>query len=153
MKIYLIGALKNEKIPEIANALEKATGHEVFDSWFSPGPDADDYWRDYEKVRGRNYKEALNGYAAQHIFHFDKRNLDDSAAAVIVYPAGKSAHLEAGYMIGRGKPVYLLLDKEPERFDVMINFLTGVYYNIEDLAAALKDDGGDVYRTRLVSNG
>ena len=138
MKIYLIAALKNKIVPEVANKIEKETGHEVFDSWFSPGPDADDYWRDYETNRNRNYKKALKGYAAQHIFSFDKKHLDTSDAAVMLYPAGKSCHLEAGYMVGRGRPVYLILDGEPERFDVMTNFLTEVFYSVDEFISFLK---------------
>jgi nucleoside 2-deoxyribosyltransferase len=36
-------------------------------------------------------------------------------ACVLVMPCGRSAHLEAGYFVGAGKPLYILLsDGEPE---------------------------------------
>jgi hypothetical protein len=134
--IYLIGSLRNPEIPRIANELRKA-GHETFDDWFAAGPEADDYWRDYEKSRGHTYQQALRNYAAQHVFSFDRTHLDRCRAAVLVYPAGKSGHLELGYVVGAGKPGYILLDGEPERFDVMLNFATGVYDKLEDLIAEL----------------
>ena len=57
--IYVIGSLKNDKIPHIAKELRETLGVEVFDDWFSPGPEADDFWRKYEKVRGSSYAQAL----------------------------------------------------------------------------------------------
>ena len=37
-------------------------------------------------------------------------------------PAGKSGHLELGYMIGQGKPCFVFFEEEPERWDVMHQF-------------------------------
>lgn len=138
--IYLIGSLRNPEVPKIANSL-RAYGFEVFDSWFAPGPNADDYWRDYEKQKGMDYRQALKGPAAQHIFNFDKEWLDRAEAAVMVMPAGKSCHMELGYMIGQGKPAFILFDQEPERFDVMHNFATDVFFNLEECMATLKRYG------------
>lgn len=142
MKIYLIGSLRNAEIPKIAAKLRRDTGHEIFDDWFAAGPEADDYWRDYERDKGHGLVDALAGYAARHVFEFDKHNLDDSDAVVLAWPAGKSAHLEFGYCIGQGKPGFILLDGEPDRFDVMLNFATvnggGVYTDLEDLSIALR---------------
>ena len=54
--IYVIGSLRNEQVPNIANKLRKA-GHEVFDDWYAAGPEADDYWQTYEKGKGHVYHE------------------------------------------------------------------------------------------------
>ena len=135
--IYLIGSLRNPKIPEIGNAL-RGKGWEVFDDWMGAGPEADDCLYAYEQQRGHNFKQALKGWAARHIFEFDKKHLDRARACVLVLPAGKSGHLEFGYMIGRGKPGYILLDKEPERIDVMYQFATGIAYTVDELIEAIK---------------
>src|SRR5690348_9389879 len=100
--IYLIGSLRNPKVPEIAAQL-RAKGHEVFDDWYAAGEIADDSWRDYEQQRGRTYAEALKGHAAKHVFEFDLTHLGRASAAVLVLPAGKSSHLELGWMLGKGK--------------------------------------------------
>jgi hypothetical protein len=136
--IYLIGSLRNPDIPAIAEEL-RAAGHEVFDDWFAAGPEADDRWRDYEKARGRTYAEALNGHAAGHVFNFDLEHLQRADTVVLVYPAGKSAHLELGWALGQGKKGYVLLDN-PERWDVMLKFTTGVFDNINDLVRELDWD-------------
>lgn len=141
--IYLIGSLRNPKIPEIGNTL-RAAGFKVFDDWFAGGPVADDSWRDYEKLAGRTYAEALKGPAARNIYEFDVRHLAASHTAVLIAPGGKSAHLELGVMIGRGKKGYVLFDTEPERWDVMYQFCTGVHFNIVTLMEALKKDADNV---------
>lgn len=129
--IYLIGSLRNPKVPEIANAL-RGSGFEVFDDWYSAGPTADDTWRDYEQGRGHTYSEALSGFAARHVFAFDREHLDRSTAVVLVLPAGKSGHLELGYGIGRGKAGYILLDT-PDRWDVMYQFATRVTTDLGEI--------------------
>lgn len=139
MKIYLIGSLRNSNIPEIANKI-RDHGFEVFDDWFAPGPQADEFWRSYEIQRGRNYLEALQGHAAQHIYEFDKSHIDSSDVGIMALPCGRSGHLELGYFIGHGKPGYILLEEpNPERFDVMYQFATGLYGDLDSLISALKE--------------
>jgi hypothetical protein len=134
--IYLIGSLRNPECPKIANKL-RTEGWEVFDDWYAAGPEADDKWRDYEKQRGRTYTEALYGLAANHVFGFDLQHLDRCEAALLVLPAGRSGHLELGYVVGSGRPGYILLDN-PERWDVMYRFATGVFTSLEELINGLR---------------
>lgn len=136
-KIYVIGSLKNPEVPVFANKL-RGLGFDVFDDWHYVGPDADDYWRTEEKARGRTYPEALAGASAQNTFNFDKRHLDACDIGVMLMPAGKSGHLEFGYLRGQGKPAFILFDKEPERWDVMVNFATAVFFDYSELAVALR---------------
>ncbi len=137
--IYLISSLKNDDVPEISNKIEEETGVEVFDSWYSPGPNADDHWKEYEEARGRSYEEALKHYAGKHVFEFDKFHIDRATIGLLILPSGKSAHLELGYMIGKGKRCYVLMDV-PDRWDVMYQFTTGIYFNMEDLIKELKGE-------------
>lgn len=123
LSIYLIGSLRNPEVPKLAAQLREE-GHDVFEDWFAAGPEADDWWQRYEQGRKHSYTEALAGYAAQHVYQYDRFHLDRCNVGVLLLPAGKSGHLELGYMIGQGKPGFILLDKEPERFDVMYNFAT-----------------------------
>lgn len=140
-KIYTIGSLRNEKVPEIANELRDA-GHEVFDDWYSAGPEADDYWQKYETARGHNYKQALQGYAAKNVYNFDKHHLDRNDTVVLILPAGKSGHLEFGYSIGKGKKGYILFDDDVHtcRWDVMYQFADGVFFDTSELITQLKED-------------
>jgi hypothetical protein len=138
--LYLIGSLRNrEGVVDTAVALEEMLppSVEVFCSWLAPGPEADDYWKTFEEGMGRTYLEALDGWAAKHVFEFDKFHLDRCDGAILTYPAGRSCHLEAGYMVGKGKPVWALLD-DPERWDVMLRFLTGWHTDVDALGAAIR---------------
>lgn len=135
--IYLIGSLRNTEIGPIATRL-RAEGFDVFDDWRSPGPTTDDEWMEYEKARGRTYGEAIYGHHARNVFEFDKTHLDRADAAVLVLPAGRSAHIELGYIIGKGRLGYVLFPEEPERYDIMYQFADGVYFHLDQLIEQLR---------------
>lgn len=135
--LYLIGSLRQaDKVQSVAAAFRK-DGWDVFDDWLAAGPEADDYWQKYANQRGQNVKEALAGYPAQQVFKYDKTHLDRCSMAMLVLPAGKSGHLELGYVLGKGKPGFILLDGEPERYDVMYNFADGVFVSLEEAQRTL----------------
>lgn len=137
--IYIVGSLRNGNVPQIANKLRSVNPQwEIFDSWFAPGPHADDFLRDYCKGKNMNYKQTLKDWAATHIFAFDKKHIDRSTDVVMVMPAGKSGHLELGYARGRGKRAYILFAEEPKRVDVMYQFATDIFFQFDELVAELK---------------
>jgi len=139
MKVYLIGSLRNPDIPKLAHHLRDKLDFEteVFDDWYAAGPEADDKWMEYEKARCNTFAQALDGYAATHVYEFDKTHLDSCDVAIMVMPAGKSAHLELGYCAGRGKRTIILMNGEPERFDVMYKFADHVVTSWADLLNVL----------------
>lgn len=99
-------------------------------------------WQKYEKAIGHTYGQALEGKAATHVFNFDYSNLENSDAGVLVLPAGKSGHLELGYLIGQGKPCFILFpDGEPDiRWDVMYLFAHKVLFDFDDLLDCLNKE-------------
>lgn len=139
--IYIIGSLRNDIIPDIGLKVREA-GFDAFDNWFSAGPTADDSWQEYSKRRGLTYTEALQSREANHVFRFDKAYLDLCDAAILVLPAGKSGHLELGYVLGLGKPAYILLDEETEknRYDVMPQFATMISNNLDDIISDIRGE-------------
>jgi hypothetical protein len=145
--IYIIGSLRNKQVPIIANQLRRDLGQnvEIFDSWVSPGPRADDYLRDYCKAKGFNYKQTLNDYASRHIFEFDKTHLERATDVVLIMKAGKSCHLELGWALGRGKRGYVLFNEEPKRVDIMYGFSTDVFFDYKELLQELKSYKPEFY--------
>lgn len=136
--IYVIGSLRNPNIPDIGNKLREL-GYDVFDDWFAAGPTADDCWKEYEQRRGRGYARAIKGAAARHVFEFDHKHLTRCKACLLVLPAGKSGHLEFGWMLGRGKWGYVLFDGEPgERWDVMYQFADRLFFSVDEMLQGLK---------------
>lgn len=133
--VYLIGSLRNPRIPELAKRLRVDLHVEVFDDWYAAGPEADDYWKEYEQTRGRTYAEALDGYAAKHVFDFDRFHLDRCTHSLLVLPAGKSGHMELMYaQYGAGKKTAILLDPEDVRWDVMYQFIPTILNNDNEIA-------------------
>ncbi len=135
--IYLIGSLRDPNVPVLANKLRNH-GFEVFDDWYAAGPEADDKWRDYEYMRGHNFQEALEGHAAWHVFNYDHHHMHRAHIGVMLMPCGKSGHLELGYLMGQGKPGFILFNDTPDRYDVMYRFAQKVCFWEGDLFAALK---------------
>lgn len=135
-KLYLIGSLRNERVPALAETLRsKLPEVEVFDDWYAAGPEADDRWKEYELGRGREYSSALSGYAARHVFDFDRHHLDTSSHAILVLPAGKSGHMEimySKYHVG-SKTAILLEPDFDGRFDVMYQFVDNVLEKDEEI--------------------
>lgn len=134
--IYVIGSLKNTLVPFVAEEM-RSWGHDVFDEWYSAGPDADDYWQDHCRYRNLNYQQALDTPHAENVFTFDLTYLLQADTVVLVLPAGKSGHLEFGWAIGSGKRGIILLDGEPERYDIMYLFADAVVGNMEELKEEL----------------
>lgn len=137
--IYLIGSLRNPEVPKVAAQIREH-GFDVFDQWFSAGPNADDHLRDHFLAQGMNHREILQTAAAKNIFEFDKRHLQQADSVVLLMPCGKSGFLELGWVLGLGKQGYILFDKDPERVDVMFQFATKIVYSVEGLVLEINKD-------------
>ena len=140
--LYLIGSLRNTAIPEIGKRLREEAGLDVFDDWWGAGPQADDCWKDYEEKRGRTYRDAIYGHAARNVFYFDLLHLQRCHAAMLVMPAGKSAHLELGWLLGKGREGYVIWPNgEPakDRWDVMYQFASGLFFSVEEAITYFKE--------------
>lgn len=144
--IYLIGSLRNPEVPLISERL-RSQGFEVFDDWYAAGPEADDYWQKYEKARGHTLPKALEGHAANHVFDYDHEHLQRADIGILLLPTGRSGHLELGFMCGEKKRCYILMEGEPERYDVMYRMAKGgTFYNAGKLMDKLLEDYPDVQR-------
>ena len=130
--IYIGGALANPDIVRLTKVLLDA-GHVAFSEWYTPGKEADVLWRDYELALGFDYRAALARPAAKNTFNFDRSHIDLCDVFIMVLPCGKSAHLELGYAIGKGKTGIIYMPEQPDRWDVMYGFANGIVYNDAEL--------------------
>lgn len=122
MKIYVASSWRNQHQPVVVEHL-RDSGHEVYDFRNPPHgrggfawSDIDKAWQSWTPVDWRKalkHPLAVDGYASD----FDAMNWCD--AGVLVLPSGRSSHLEAGWMVGRGKPVCVLA-LEPCEPDLMV---------------------------------
>lgn len=120
-------------------AILRKHGHEVYDFRNPPNragfawKDISAEWKDWtpEKFReSLEHPDAIAGFSAD----YDAMKWAD--CCVLLLPCGRSAHLEAGYFWGAGKPLHIMLsDGEPE---LMYKGATGIHVNLIELNAALE---------------
>lgn len=118
-KVYVASSWRNPLQPGIVAAL-RSVGLVVYD-FRNPGVgkhgfcwgEIDPEWAGWTPAQWRS---ALSGPIAWEGFGLDWHGMNEADCGVLVLPCGRSAHLEAGYMAGKGKPVFtLILEKqEPE---------------------------------------
>lgn len=127
-KIYLASSWRNEFQPAVVDAL-RAAGHLVYD--FRHPIEGDDgfAWSEVD-ADWKNWdvptyvRQITSGHPAiERGYSYDKSALDWCDTCVMMLPCGKSAHLEAGYAIGQGKPTVFYL--RPERFEPELMYLLG----------------------------
>jgi hypothetical protein len=115
MKIYVASSWKNRYQPIVIMNLRYA-GHDVYDfrnptvgshgfHWYDAGLTKED------RVLGcsaESITSAINHPIATLGFNFDSEGMTWAEACLLLLPSGRSAHLEAGYMAGQGKRVFVL---------------------------------------------
>lgn len=139
LKAYVASSWRNERYPEVVRRLKESKLVEVYDfrnpedkpggfSWNEHAPD----WREWSAERLRY--ELLQEPGRTH-FARDMAALEQADVCVLVAPAGRSAHLEAGFARGAEKFLLILaVDEEPELMYGMGRIVTSV----EELLDALK---------------
>jgi hypothetical protein len=113
VKLYVASSWRNPYQPDLVGILRQA-GHEVYDFRHPPGGDhlgfswseVDPKWRTWSPSE---FIAALDHPIAQAGFQSDFGAMHWADAGVLVLPCGKSSHLEAGYFVGAGKPLLILL--------------------------------------------
>ncbi len=111
MKIYVASSWRNAFQPSVVAALREA-GHFVYDfrnpSWDDTGFQWSEIDPDWQEWDFSEYRECLNHPIAKHGFDSDMNAMDKSEACVLVLPCGRSAHLELGWFVGRGRKTCIL---------------------------------------------
>ena len=117
MKIYAATSWRNTHHERIVALLREE--HRVYDfrhpSVDGPigAPEEGFSWREidpnWQKWTPQQYREAMKHPIAQQGYRSDSQAMIWADACVITLPCGRSAHLEAGWMMGRGKPTAVYL--------------------------------------------
>ncbi len=138
MKLYTASSWRNPRYPAVVEAL-KAAGHQVYDFRNPWDTGAGFKWSDidpkWEYVA--DYRPTLKHPIAQRGYNSDKSGIDWAEACVLILPCNRSAHLEAGWVGGSGRPVFILLDGESEP-ELMYNLVTRLCLTLEELIAELE---------------
>ncbi len=122
MKIYMASSWKNSsQVREIAQYL-RTCGFKVDDFTDDSRGRYVFHWSEIGDLYELDAINFLRDERAQRTFREDKKWIDWADAVVLLLPAGRSAHLEAGYAKGTGKLLIILGDFPKGEFDVMYGF-------------------------------
>ena len=118
MRVYVASSWRNKQQPHVVSGL-RHFGHIVYD-FRHPRPHDDGFhwseidsdwktWSPSEFITALSHPLAIRGFDA------DFAAMEDADVGLLVMPCGRSAHLEAGYFVGAGKPLVIALAAgEPE---------------------------------------
>lgn len=140
MRVYVASSWRNPRQPSTVQAL-RAAGHEVYD-FKNPRPaehgfswaEIDPWWEDWSAEK---FRAALDHPVAKAGFDFDWEAMEWADVGVLDLPCGRSAHLEAGYFVGAGKPLVILLNG-PGEPELMYRMSTSVVLDHEELVLSMK---------------
>ena len=146
MKIYIATSWKNPHYQYVRNSLI-VKGYEVYDF---QDPKYQMYWGDidpnWENWTISEFRESLATSIADESYQADMGGLRDSDVVVLLLPSNRSAHSEAGWHAGRGKPVYIL-SYEAIKPELMYKMYTGICGNLEELVEAIESSkNSDTHR-------
>ena len=134
--IYLASSWTNTSYPSVLAAL-RAAGHDVYD-FRNPGDGTDGFkWSNLDpnwlEWSPEKYKHQLmENPLTEQQFGNDLRAIEACDCCVLLLPCGRSAHTEAGYFAGQGKPVYVLIPEKQEP-ELMYRLFDGVCTSIDEL--------------------
>jgi hypothetical protein len=134
MKIYVASSWRNGYQPGVVQFL-RAHGHDVYDFRNPPGNTGFSWAEISPRWQNWSVKEYIKGLkhpAAERGFALDFTGMQWADCCVMVLPCGRSAHAEAGWMKGAGKPEFILCPyaEEPE---LMYKLFDGIHTNSAEL--------------------
>lgn len=128
MKLYIASSWSNSSLViGLANILREE-GHEVDCFCDESSGRYVFHWSQINPIRNQlDAVTFLQHKEAQRAFTEDKKWLDWAEGVILVLPAGRSAHLEAGYAVGQGKLVWAWGSLPKGEWDVMYGFFQALY--------------------------
>lgn len=140
MKIYVASSWRNLHQPLIVRDL-RSHGFEVYDfrnpcegnhgfGWHELHPD-------WQRWSIEEYRWYLDFQKAEEGFASDFGGMQWADCCVLVLPCGRSAHLEAGWFVGAGKPLHILLSQDKFEPELMYKMATSLNCSFGELLASL----------------
>lgn len=154
MKIYVASSWRCALQPEIVTLL-RAARFEVYDFRNPESGDHGFHWSNINpkwkagteiavgksSMSLKDYRdEALTSDLANHGFGLDFAAMKWADACVLVLPCGRSAHLEAGWFVGNGRPLHILLSEDRFEPELMYKMATSISIDTLELLEALDYD-------------
>lgn len=109
-RIYVASSWSNSQHPAVVEELRRR-GYEVYDFRHPEGRNDRNVWDELNVGKSKVYGETLASLLDESLAHArHKEHLETITQAdvcILLLPCGRSAHIEAGYLKGLGKTVYV----------------------------------------------
>ena len=147
-RIYISSSWKNEH-HQVLVALLRKHGHKVYDFQHPNGRNDRNVWEGVtSKLRlstayqqgilsGSDYDRMLMEEEVKNRFDDHFKAMSDADTCVLLLPCGRSSHVEAGYMAGAGKCVYVYDTSTHVTPELMYLTFDGYFHEEKDLLDAL----------------
>lgn len=138
-EFFIAGRARNkDKILELCDLFEKyhvsyycfLKNDDTMGSYGNELQSAEEKQKEFESL-------GLKSETVLHIFEEDLKNERDSRNLLLVLPAGKSGHIEAGIAYGMGRKCYAI--GEFDATDSLYNIFEEIFSNEEELETFLKN--------------
>lgn len=143
MKIYTASSWKNPHYEYVVTTL-KESGFEVYDFRSAISTEGHKLAFDWEQIdinwefwNEEEFLEGLRHPLALNAFRSDFNGMMSSDVCVMILPCGKSSHIEAGFMKGLGKKLYILM-LGTHRPELTYSLADRVFTSVHSLIAGLQ---------------
>ena len=147
VQVYIASSWRNAAYRAAVHDV-RAAGYTVHD-WQDPEGWFD--WSDVDKNCAswtpEQFLAGLDHPIADQGFGRDLMGMLESDVFLLLLPCGASAHLEAGWAVGNGKPVCIVLDAEP-RAELMYKLADRIVTTLLDAIEWIADVSGPGYPAR-----
>lgn len=151
-RIYVASSWMNRQQPSLVEELINR-GHLVYDFRHPKGRDDRSIWDEIgvtERLHTDGISEpGLTGEELDYTFRDEKANerflehaqaMSDADTCILLLPSGRSSHVEAGYMKGLGKRVFVFCSHQNiQKPELMYRVFDGYFYLYQDLFDAIEE--------------
>ena len=149
-RIYIASIWKNPCQQKLVEELRKR-GHKVYDFKHPSGRNDTVVWESvsvtqnlrsaYKEncLKGVEFKRMLSDRQSIKRFEEHFAAMQDADTCVLLLPAGRSSHIEAGHMNGMGKRVFVMDTSKSVTPELMYLALDDYFFDFEDLYKALEE--------------
>lgn len=147
-RIYIASSWKNKFQQQLVEELRKR-GHKVYDFKHPYGRNDVPVWESVsvtqnlrsayvEKcLKGKDFKRMLLDRQSIKRFEEHFAAMQDADTCILLLPAGRSSHIEAGHMNGMGKRVFVMDTSKEVTPELMYLALDDYFFDFEELYQAV----------------
>lgn len=141
MRVYIASSWKNELDVRALAVCLRHEGYEVDDFTDDSRGRYVFHWSVLGNLDELDAKRFMEDERTKKAFEQDKIMLDWAEVVILLLPAGRSSHLEAGYATGSGKPLLIFSPNgfPKGEFDVMYGFAEILTQDIVEIVTTIKN--------------